>query len=248
VVVDNQHVQRGDLLFEIDSADYRAAVEQERAQVLAATAASTHEKQELDRQTELFRKKVNAVQEYEDAQDNYDSAQANLAAAKANLITAELKLSYTKVYASVNGEVTNLDISEGAYASAGQQVMALADSDSYWVGGYFKETQLRNISMGDTATISLMGNEDLPIRGTVRSVGWGIFVTDGSSGEGTLLPSVEGRALPSVSPTIDWVRLPQRFPVRIQVDSLATGRLRIGRTASVAISHGARKENTRVIQ
>src|SRR5271165_1277825 len=187
VVVDNQHVQRGDLLFEIDPADYRAAVEQERAQVLAATAASTQKKQELD-------------------------------------------------------------ISEGAYASAGQQVMALVDSDSYWVAGYFKETQLRHISTGDTATISLMGNEDLPFRGTVRSVGWGIFVTDGSSGENTLLPSVEGTALlPSVSPTIDWVRLPQRFPVRIQVDSSATGRLRIGQTASVAISHGARTESTRII-
>ena len=79
VVVDNQHVQRGDLLFEIDPADYRAAVEQERAQVLAATAASTQKKQELDRQTELYRKKVNALKEYQDAQDNYDSAQANLA-------------------------------------------------------------------------------------------------------------------------------------------------------------------------
>ena len=89
--------------------------EQAKAQVLAAKAASTLRKQELDRQTELFQKKVNALQEYQDAQDNYDSAQANLAAAKANLLTSELKLSYTKVYASVNGEVTNLDISEGAY-------------------------------------------------------------------------------------------------------------------------------------
>ncbi|MBV8227681.1 MAG: HlyD family secretion protein [Verrucomicrobia bacterium] len=249
VVVDNQHVQRGDLLFEIDPADYSAAVERERAQVLAATAALTQKKQDLDRQTELFRKKVNALQEYQDAQDNYDSAQANLAAAKANLTTADLKLSYTKIYASVNGEVTNLDVSEGSYASAGQQVMALVDSDSYWVAGYFKETQLRNISTGDRATISLLGDEDQPFRGTVRSVGWGIFVTDGSSGENSLLPSVEGTALlPAVSPTIDWVRLPQRFPVRIQVDSSAIGRLRIGQTASVAISHGARRENTRVIQ
>jgi multidrug resistance efflux pump len=181
----------------------------------------------------LFQKKVNALQEYQDAQDNYDSAQANLAAAKANLLTSELKLSYTKVYASVNGEVTNLDISEGAYASTGQQVMALVDRDSYWIAAYFKETQLRHISTGDTAIISLMGNEDLPFRGTVRSVGWGIFVTDGSSGQGTAL-------LPSVSPTIDWVRLPQRFPVRIQVDSSAPTELRIGQTASVAISHGAR--------
>jgi len=249
VVVDNQHVQRGDLLFEIDPADYRAAVERERAQVLAATAALTQKKQDLDRQTELLRKKVNALEEYEDAQDNYDNAQANLAAAKANLTTAELKLSYTEIYSSVNGEVTNLDISEGSYASAGQQVMALVDSDSYWVAGYFKETQLRNISTGDRATISLLGDEDQPFRGTVRSVGWGIYVTDGSSGENSLLPSVEGTALlPAVSPTVDWVRLPQRFPVRIQVDSSATGRLRIGQTASVAISHGARRENTRVIQ
>jgi len=100
-----------------------------------------------------------------------------------------VKLGYTKICASVNGEVTNLDMSEGAYASAGQQVMALVDGDSYWVAGYFKETQLRNISTGDRATISLMGNEDLPIKGTVRSVGWGIFVTDGSSGENSLLPS-----------------------------------------------------------
>jgi multidrug resistance efflux pump len=86
-----------------------------------------------------------------------------------------------------------------------------------------------------------MGNEDLPFRGTVRSVGWGIFVPDGSSGQGTAL-------LPSVSPTIDWVRLPQRFPIRIQVDSSAPTELRIGQTASVAISHGARSylENARI--
>ncbi len=230
-VADNQHVKRGDLLFEIDPADFQAAVEQAKAQVMAAQAALTQRKQELERQTALFQKKVNALQDYQDAQDNYDSAQANLAAAKANLVTDELKLSYTKVYASVNGEVTNLDISEGAYASAGQQVMALVDRDSYWIAAYFKETQLRHIASGDTAIISLMGNEDLPFRGTVCSMGWGIFVTDGSSGQSTAL-------LPSVSPTIDWVRLPQRFPVRIQVDGSARIELRIGQTVSVAISHG----------
>src|SRR6202007_2355764 len=178
----------------------------------------------------------NALQEYQDAQDNYDSAQANLAAAKANLVTAELKLSYTKIYASFNGEVTNLNISEGAYASAGQQVMALVDRDSYWIAAYFKETQLRHISTGDTAIISLMGNEDQPFTGTGRSVGWGIFVTDGSSAQGTGL-------LPSVSPTIDWVRLPQRFPVRIQVRSPALTELRLGQTASVTIASGAQTKH-----
>jgi multidrug resistance efflux pump len=206
---------------------------------LLVKAALTQRKQELERQTALFQKKVNALQDYQDAQDNYDSALANLAAAKANLLTDELKLSYTKIYASVNGEVTNLDISEGAYASAGQQVMALVDRDSYWIAAYFKETQLRHIASGDTAIITLMGNEDLPFRGTVRSMGWGIFVTDGSSGQSTAL-------LPSVSPTIDWVRLPQRFPVRIQVDGSAPIELRMGQTVSVAISHGPKLRHSSI--
>ena len=235
-VIDNQQVKRGDLLFEIDPADYSAAVEQAKAQVLAAEADLTEKKQELDRQTALFQKKVNPLKDYQDAQDNCDTAKANLAAAKANLLTAQLRLSYTKIYATVNGEVTNLDVSEGAYASTGEQIMALVDRDSYWIAAYFKETQLRHISTGDTAIISLMGNEDQPFTGRVRSVGWGIFVTDGSAGQGTAL-------LPSVSPTIDWVRLPQRFPVRIQVANSGRTELRMGQTASVTISHGARTEN-----
>jgi RND family efflux transporter MFP subunit len=238
-VIDNQQVKRGDLLFEIDPAEYHAAVEQAKAQVLAAQAALTQRQQELDRQTELFQKKVNALKDYQDAQDNCDTAKANLAAAKANLLTSELRLSYTKIYATVNGEVTNLVVSEGAYASTGEQIMALVDRDSYWIAAYFKETQLRHISKGDTAIISLMGNEDLPFTGTVRSVGWGIFVTDGSAGQGTAL-------LPSVSPTIDWVRLPQRFPVRIQVYNSGRTELRMGQTASVTISHGARTENANI--
>jgi RND family efflux transporter MFP subunit len=239
-VIDNQQVKRGDLLFEIDPADYDAAVQQAKAQVLAAEAALTQRSQELERQTELFQKKVNALKDYQDAQDSDDTAKANLAAAKANLLTSELRLSYTKIYATVNGEVTNLDVSEGAYASPGQQILALVDRDSYWIAAYFKETQLRHIATGDTAIISLMGNEDLPFTGTVRSVGWGIFVTDGSSAQGTAL-------LPSVSPTIDWVRLPQRFPVRIQVYSSALTELRMGQTASVTISHGAQTKNVSMI-
>jgi multidrug resistance efflux pump len=240
-VIDNQHVKKGDLLFEIDPADYQADVDQAKAQVLAADATLTQRKQELDRQTELFQKKVNALKDFQDAQDSYDTAKANLAAAKANLVTSKLRLSYTKIYATVNGEVTNMNISEGAYASTGVQVMALVDRDSYWIAAYFKETQLRHIAAGDTAIISLMGNEDVPFTGTVRSVGWGIFVTDGSSAEGTAL-------LPSVSPTIDWVRLPQRFPVRIQVYNSGPTELRMGQTASVTISHDAPTKNASVVR
>jgi multidrug resistance efflux pump len=240
-VIDNQHVKKGDLLFEIDPADYQAAVDQVKAQVLATQATLTQRKQELDRQTELFEKKVNALKDFQDAQDSYDTAKANLAAAKADLVTAKLRLSYTKIYATVNGDVTNMNISEGAYASTGVQVMALVDRDSYWIAAYFKETQLRHIAAGDTAIISLMGNEDVPFTGTVRSVGWGIFVTDGSAAEGTAL-------LPSVSPTIDWVRLPQRFPVRIQVYDSDRMDLRMGQTASVTISHDAPTKSASIVR
>src|ERR1700738_2258392 len=100
-------------------------------------------------------------------------------------------------------------------------------------GASLSTAQRRAMTAIEVCRTAVLGGHLVPFTGTVRSVGWGIFVTDGSSAEGTAL-------LPSVSPTIDWVRLPQRFPVRIQVDKSAQMELRIGQTASVAISHGAR--------
>jgi multidrug resistance efflux pump len=77
--------------------------------------------------------------------------------------------------------------------------------------------------------ITMMGYENQPFQGVVRSVGWGIYVEDGSGSSSTAL-------LPSISPTIDWVRLPQRFPVRIQVLASSPVPLRIGQTVSVAMT------------
>ena len=93
----------------------------------------------------------------------------------------------------------------------------------------FKETQLPDIQVGQKAIVTVMGDENQPFQGVVRSVGWGVFVQDGSGGTSTAL-------LPSVSQTIDWVRLPQRFPVRIQVLENSPVPLRIGQTVSVAIA------------
>jgi multidrug resistance efflux pump len=112
--------------------------------------------------------------------------------------------------------------------SAGQQLLALVDINSFWIAAYFKETQLRNMAPGSRVQITLLGHEDQPFEGIVQSVGSGIFVPDGSSGTSTIL-------LPSVSPTIDWVRLAQRFPVRIRVQEKCPVPLRIGQTASVAV-------------
>jgi len=126
-------------------------------------------------------------------------------------------LVYTEIYAPVDGYITNLNVSEGTYVSAGQQLLALVDINSFWIAAYFKENAVKKYGAGfHEFRLRYLGHEDQPFEGIVQSVGWGIFVPDGSSGTSTIL-------LPSVSPTIDWVRLAQRFPVRIRVQGKMSG-------------------------
>ncbi|HYZ72827.1 MAG TPA: HlyD family secretion protein [Chthoniobacterales bacterium] len=228
-VRDNQPVRKGDLLFEIDPSDFQAQVDIAAGQVQNDEATFKQQQQNLDRQTDLFRTRVNALQDFQNAQDSFAAARAQLASAKANLALARLNLSYTKVFAPVDGFVTNMNTSPGTYVTAGLQLMALVDTSSYWVAGYFKETQLPHIKVGQKATITMIGYENQPFQGVVRSVGWGVYVQNGSGSSSTAL-------LPSVNPTIDWVRLPQRFPVRIQVVGETPVPLRIGQTVSVAMT------------
>jgi multidrug resistance efflux pump len=228
-VRDNQQVKKGDMLFEIDPSDFQAQVDIAAGQVQNAQAAFTQQEQNLQRQTQLYRTRVNALQDFQNAQDSFAADQAQLASAKANVELAKLNLGYTKVFAPVDGYVTNMNTSSGTYVTAGVQLMALVDTNSYWVAGYFKETQLPHIKFGQKAVITIMGYENQPFQGVVRSLGWGVFVQDGSGSTSTAL-------LPAINPTIDWVRLPQRFAVRIQVLGKTPVPLRIGQTVSVAMT------------
>ena len=226
-VKDNQDVKQGDLLFEIDPSDYQAQVRIAQGQVLNAEANLRQREQEMGRQTDLYARHVSALQDYQNAQDNLTAAQAQAETARANLQLAQLNLSYTRITAPVSGYVTNMNISPGTYVSAGKQLTALVDTSSFWVAAYFKETQLPSIKVGEKAQVTLLGHRGHPIVGEVRSIGWGIFVQDGSSDPSGLLPEV--------SQTVDWVRLPQRFPVRIQLAPDPGLPLRIGQTVSVAM-------------
>jgi multidrug resistance efflux pump len=227
-VRDNQEVKKGDPLFEIDPSDFKAQVDVATGQVENAAATLKQRQQDLDRQTDLYKKHVSAEQDFQNAQDAFYAAQAQFVSAKANLELAQLNLSYTKVVTPVDGYVTNMNTSEGTYVTAGKELLALVDTDSFWVAAYFKETQLPHIKVGQKAKIVIIGYEKRPFQGVVRSIGWGIFVQDGSGSDATGL-------LPSVSQTIDWVRLPQRFPVRLQVEEQPPVPLRIGQTVSVAM-------------
>jgi multidrug resistance efflux pump len=225
---DNQQMKKGDLLFEIDPSDFKAQVDVSVGQVQNAEASLKQRQQDLQRQTDLYQKHVSAQQDFQNAQDAFSAAEAQVVSAKANLELAQLNLSYTTVVAPVDGYVTNVITSPGTYVTAGKQLLALVDTNSYWVAGYFKETQLPHIQIGQKAKIVIIGYENKPFEGVVRSVGWGIYVQDGSGSDATGL-------LPSVSQTIDWVRLPQRFPVRIHVTGEPPVPLRIGQTVSVAM-------------
>ena len=228
-VHDNQEVKKGDLLFEIDPTDFQAQLDLATGQVQNAEANFKQQQQNLDRQTDLYKTHVNALMDFQNAQDSFEAAKAQLVAAKANRKLAALNLSYTKVCSSVDGYVTNMNTSPGTYVTAGNQLMALVDTDSFWVAAYFKETQLPHIAVGQKAKLTFMGYPDQPFEGVVRSIGWGTYLQDGSDSAGSGL-------LPSISQTIDWVRLPQRFAVRIKVVGRPPVPLRIGQTVYAAMT------------
>ncbi|NOR79245.1 MAG: biotin/lipoyl-binding protein [Methyloprofundus sp.] len=155
---------------------------------------------------------------------------ARLRGAKATVDQAELSLEFTKVKASVDGYVTNLNLQLGSQAVANQPSLALVDVNSYWIDAYFRETNIGEMEAGDLAIVTLMSYPDKPIKGKVDSLGWGIAESDGSTGY---------NLLPNVSPTFEWIRLAQRIPVKVYLDKLPEDvKLRIGSTASVLVRAG----------
>lgn len=151
-------------------------------------------------------------------------------AAQVALDQAKLNLSWTKVAAPSDGYVTNLNVEAGDYATAGIPLLAFVDSTSFWVAGYFMETQLRHLKPGDPAVVTLMAHPDSPLEGEVDSVGWAIQPPNIADTTGMV------NLVPQIQPTFDWVRLAQRIPVRIKITKVPDGvDLIVGLTASVAI-------------
>ena len=157
-------------------------------------------------------------------------ANARLRRAKAQVHSAELKLEFTRVVAPVDGYVTNLNLRLGDHATANKGALALVDTNSYWVYGFFKESFIGGIHPGDQAIVTLMSYPDKPIEGRVISRGWGVFQKDGSTSQ---------ELLPQISATFEWIRLAQRVPVRVELGELPEGvELVVGTTATVLVRGG----------
>jgi multidrug resistance efflux pump len=223
-VHDNQHVALGEPLFEIDRARFELALRQADAQVKAAEAALAQGLRENKRNTQLDDLVSQEIREQ--GETRTDQAKAALAQAIVNRDTAKLNLERAHVVSAVDGIVTNLDLREGAYATAAHPVMALVDRNTFYVEGYFEETKLPGIQVGDKVEVVLMGTRQ-PIAGHVESFAEGITDRDRSTG---------ANMLPNVNPTFNWVRLAQRIPVRIALDPVPAGvRLVAGQTATVKV-------------
>jgi multidrug resistance efflux pump len=224
LVNDNQSVRIGQLLFVLDKPRFAAALAQADAAIQGAKATLNLARREAKRDLALGN--LVATETHEQDVAKVDTALATLAQANAANDVALLNLQRTEVHASVNGTVTNVDLHPGDFLPAGAQALALVDTDSLRVEGYFEETKLRCLKVGDPAAVSLMGDDD-NLTGHVDSISAGI-ADDQRSNTGNLLPAVQ--------PTFSWVRLAQRIPVRIRIDSKPPGTLLIvGRTATVAV-------------
>ena len=140
---------------------------------------------------------------------------------------ARVNLQRTEIRSPVNGYVTNLLVQLGDYATVGKNLISLVDADSFWVDGYFEETNLDRIRVGDPATIKLMGYPQI-VRGHVNSIARAIDVANAQP---------NGLGLATVNPIFTWVRLAQRIPVRIHIDEVPAGvHLVAGMTATVQVN------------
>jgi multidrug resistance efflux pump len=228
LVRDNQQVKRGDVIFRIDRARFALALQQAEAVVAGRKAALDQADADLKRYRELTniavtqQKLEQVVAAQLQAKASYDQGIADRAVAQLNLDRGE-------VLAPVNGIISNMDLRPGTYVSAGKGVMALVDTDTLHVDGYFEETKLPRIHVGDAVSVHLMGDA-AKLSGHVESIAAGIEDRDRAEGSNMLA---------NVTPTFSWVRLAQRVPVRIALDRIPdTVLLVAGRTATVEILAG----------
>jgi membrane fusion protein, multidrug efflux system len=205
-VDDNQLVKKGDVLVEIDPRDFEAALAQARANLAKDKAtliqADANEKRALD----LFSQKVISTQERDSNVAAAESSRGNVRADEAAVKQAELNLGYTKVKAPIDGYVTNKSVALGDYLQVGQTIMALV-STRVWVTANFKETQLRNMRPGQPATIHVDAFPGLKVQGHVDSI---------QAGSGAAFS-----LLPPENATGNYVKVVQRVPVKIVLDTPA---------------------------
>ncbi len=228
-VVDNQFVHKGDLLFELDPEPFEIKIKQIEAEIKREKINLKGRKIEYERVKTIVKKDKGAVSQKDLIwhETNYYKSLARIDSLNEQLNAAKLNLKFTKVYASVDGYVSNINFQIGDQAVANKPILALVDKNSFWVFGFFRETMISKIKPGDRVEVVLMAYPDKVLSGVVESIGWGISHSDGNPGS---------NLLPKIRPVFPWIRLAQRIPVRIKLNSVPQDvQLRVGLSASVRV-------------
>jgi membrane fusion protein, multidrug efflux system len=257
-VVENMRVAEGSLLFQIDPLAYRLAVEQSAAELsitksnAAVAADQTKNAQEnhdlatrtLQRLRPLAAKGYVPQQQLDQAQvsekdtatkliqaqESQTAADATVRARTAALGIAQRQLDDTTVRATHNGLVVGLTVSTGEMVLPSQSLFTLINIDEWFAVANFRETDLSAIAVDDCATVFSMIDRKIPIKGVVQGIGWGVVDQDRIN-----IP----RSVPYVERSLNWVRVAQRFPVRVRLENPPERLVRLGASAVVEIKHGA---------
>jgi membrane fusion protein, multidrug efflux system len=204
-VTDNEHVAAGAVIARIDERDYRAMVDQARAQLAHDQAVLDQAQRNLARLQMLGKTNSIAQQQVDDQGYLVEQDKATVAVDQANLDTAKLNLSHTTIEAAQAGRVVNLTAAVGQFAQAGTALTTFVP-DKTWVTANFKETQLDAMRPGQPVTLTIDAYPDRAVRGHVVSI---------QPGSGTAYS-----LLPPENATGNWVKVVQRVPVKIVMDNL----------------------------
>ena len=223
-VHDNQVVKKGDVLFTIDQPRYRLALQQAEANVASQKVALAQAIRE-DRRNRAM-PEVIAAEVIEQGRALVETLRAGIGQAVAARDLARFNLERTFVRAPVGGTASNMTLQPGVYLTAGKPAFALVYDASLRVEGYFEETKLPAIRVGDRASVYLMGIAD-EVEGHVQSIAGGVEDRERAGADGQLA---------NVNPSFTWVRLAQRIPVRIAIDKIPRNvRMIPGQTVTVIV-------------
>ncbi|WP_020191056.1 efflux RND transporter periplasmic adaptor subunit [Pseudomonas putida] len=227
LVRDNQSVKKGDVLFEIDRARYQAILDEAKATMEHAKHSWELARTQEKRRVPLARINAISAEDLDNARSQVLLAKSEFEISKARWETAQINLTRTRVVAPADGTITNVKLQEGNYVTQGGPAFSLIKDGSFYVTAYFEETKVPGISEGDAADVTLM-SEGEPLQGHVVSIAKGVANTN---------TQADTMLLPQVQQAFNWVRLAQRIPVDIKLDSIPKGtRLSAGMNASVKLS------------
>jgi membrane fusion protein, multidrug efflux system len=232
-VQDNQAVKEGDVLFEIDPEDYRLVLEKAKADLAALDRQIAQAHSTLQRLEPLLPNGFTTAENVDEARTKETTLRAQREGVVATINLEELHLSYCKVIAPFSGRIINLNISAGAHVTTGVPVFSLLDTSKWYVIANFREAEVRHMAPGSEAVVYLSSAPNQRFRGKVQGIGWAVK----PEGELDLPPA----GVPYVKRELNWVRVAQRFPVRIEVENPDPDLFRMGASAVAIIKGPPRK-------